>query len=223
MTAAAEKNPASKSSNRDIVIATIKREHDALRAVVELLQDTLHTLAEQHTQADFGLLSSALYYIDEFPERCHHPKEDEFLFKTLRQRTAEFNTVLDQLQREHVRSAHATSELQRALVHYQAGAASGLARLKTEVDVYAALHGDHMKQEEALLAQASKYLTDADWRTIAAAFIMNDDPLLSGAAPEEFRKLHARIVKRTPRKLQAQNSAVRPPQPSRAESWVTST
>ncbi len=218
MTATAERNPASNPSYRAIVIATIKREHEALRAVVELLQDALRTLAERHTQADFGLLSSALYYIDEFPERCHHPKEDEFLFKTLRQRTAEFNTVLDQLQSEHVRSAHATSEMQRALVHYQAGAASGLARLKAEVDAYAALHGDHMKQEEALLAQASKYLTDADWRTIAAAFIMNDDPLLSGAAPEEFRKLHAGIVKRSRRKLQANTAASRPPQPSGTES-----
>ena len=196
-----EQEVALEAGHQYIVVETIKREHATLRAVMELLRGLLRDISAQHGEPDFGLLSAALYYIDEFPERCHHPKEDKYLFKALRQRTAAFNTMLDTLQSEHVSSAQMMREMHRALVLYQGGAPQGLSTFKSHVDVYARLHSDHMRKEEALLAKAPEYLTDSDWHTIAGAFIMDDDPLLSGAVRADFRKLHLRIMDLLPREL----------------------
>jgi len=38
-----------------------------------------------------------VHYIDAFPERLHHPKEDRYLFLALRKRTGEANAALDRL------------------------------------------------------------------------------------------------------------------------------
>ena len=37
-----------------------------------------------------------------FPEKLHHPKEDAYLFRKLRERTSEFDATLDELERQHV-------------------------------------------------------------------------------------------------------------------------
>ena len=89
--------------------------------VVEVLQHSLRDIAADNTEANFNFLAVALYYIDDFPERMHHPKEDEHLFKALRNRSSDFGGVLDDLQGEHVLSAHMLRDMHSALVHYIAG------------------------------------------------------------------------------------------------------
>jgi hemerythrin-like domain-containing protein len=186
---------------RDAAAATIKREHQDLAMVVEVLQRALADIAREHAEPDFALLCAALWYIDDFPERCHHPKEDEYWFNMLRLRTAGFNEVLDELQAEHVRSAQMMNHLHRALVHYQGGAPDGLRRLRTAVEAYAALLADHMRKEEVLLARAQECLNEGDWSRMAAAFSANEDPVFGASPREEFHRLRLRIVNMLPRRM----------------------
>lgn len=188
-------------NERETAVATIKAEHRSLRLVVTALQQLLDEVAAQHAEPDFALLAAAVYYIDEFPERCHHPKEDMYLFKALRSRTAKFNDVLDDLQAEHISSGQTIRYLQRALIHYLGGAPIGFKLFRDAVDAYAALLEDHMRKEEKLLSQAHDCLTTGDWSEMAAAFTANDDPMFGNAQREEFRRLYDRIVNLLPRKL----------------------
>jgi hemerythrin-like domain-containing protein len=185
----------------DTAIATIRAEHHSLGQVLHTVQVLLSKVAAGHAPVDFGLLSAALYYIDDFPERCHHPKEDEYLFKRLRLRTTEFDAVLDRLQAEHARGAVAVSALHRALVLYQGGAPDGLRLLETAINGYAAGTREHFAAEECLLVRAQSVLTEADWALIAWAFESNDDPLFGSNRRLEFSQLHHRILLLAPRKL----------------------
>lgn len=185
----------------DLVVETIKQEHRVLGHVVEVLQHLLRDIAAEHAEADFNLLAAALYYIDDFPERLHHPKEDEHLFKALRARSPEFDAVLNELQREHVLSAETVREMHAALVHFLAGAYGSLEAFKSRVDAYASMLGEHMRKEEDLLARACTCLPESDWRNILAAFEANEDPLLAHDVRTEFRKLYRRIQNLLPRKL----------------------
>jgi hemerythrin-like domain-containing protein len=169
--------------------------------VLHTLQALLQKIAEGHAVADFGLLATALYYLDDFPERCHHPKEDEYLFRRLRLCSTEFDGLLDRLQAEHVRSAAAVSGLHRALVHYQGGALEGLRLFRAAVDSYAAAMRGHMTSEDALLARAAAVLRESDWVRIARAFADNDDPLFGSSHRVEFSQLYQRIVMLVPRKM----------------------
>jgi branched-chain amino acid transport system ATP-binding protein len=197
-------------SAREAAVATIRDEHRTLGIVVEALQRLLAGVATQHAEPDFALFSAALCYIADFPERCHHPKEDEYLFDTLRRRTADFNAVLDELQAEHIRGAHMLDQLQRALVHYQGGVPGGLALFRTAVDAYSATLSEHMRKEEDLLEQARDRLTEEDWSRIASAFDANDDPLSGGNRREEFRRLYVHIFNLLPRRLKKTAQHPRP-------------
>ena len=187
---------------REITIGTIQQEHRALGTVIEVLQRLLRDIAAKHSAPDFRLLSTALYYIDAFPERYHHPKEDQYLFKALRDRTAEFNPLLDELEAEHVTSAHMVNHLHRALVHYEADAPQALSALRAGVDAYAAMLSEHMRKEEHLLGQAETVLTADDWSAMATAFLQSDDDPLFGVKPREtFRRLRFRIQTLLPTKM----------------------
>ncbi|MFN7087583.1 MAG: hemerythrin domain-containing protein [Burkholderiales bacterium] len=182
-------------------IEVIRQEHRALATVMEVMQRLLAEIAAQHVPPDFTLLSAALYYVADFPERCHHPKEDEHLFKALRRRTTQFNAVLDELQAEHVHSGRMLTQLQCALVRYQGGAAGGLEAFRAAITAYAAMMDEHMRKEDALLERARQTLAAEDWQAIAAAFGANDDPLFGTGRREEFHRLYLRILNLLPRKI----------------------
>lgn len=196
-------------SASDIAIATIKLEHRSLGMVLQTLQALLSKIAEGHVPADFSLLSTALYYIDDFPEHCHHPKEEAYLFKYLRLRSNEFDVLLDRLQVEHARSAVAVAGLHRALVHYQGGAPDGLLHFRAAVDRYTTEIREHIRQEDDLLVRAERALNAEDWESIAQAFAANDDPLFGDNHRSEYTQLYQRIVLLAPRKMKAELRAAR--------------
>jgi len=160
-----------------VVIGTLLEEHRAMRTVLAILERLLTDAAERGTAPDFALIASALYYMDDFPERVHHPKEDAHLFAALRRRTNRFNSVLDRLQAEHIRGAQMLARVQRELVHYQGGVPNGLRRTRAAVSAYAVLQCDHMRCEESVLLASHDYLTEDDWAALAGAFVATGDPL----------------------------------------------
>jgi hemerythrin-like domain-containing protein len=183
-------------------IALIRDEHRALAAVLHALQRLARAVREGRAAPDFELLAAILYYVDVFPERLHHPKEDVHLFGALRRRTRTLDPLLDRLEREHAESARLVAGLHRALVHFQGGAPSGLAEFCASADAYAAFMFEHMRtEEERVLACASDLLTPEDWHELARAFREHEDPLFGARPTESFRRLHWRIANLVPRKL----------------------
>jgi hemerythrin-like domain-containing protein len=190
-----------KASMRERALSVLGKEHRNLLRVVALLERLLDDLVRLESEPDFTLLSSALYYLDEFPERVHHPKEEQQIFDRLRRRTTEFDPALDRLRSQHLESDGLVARAARALVCYQGGTPDGLTRLRTAVSAYSALLTEHIRAEEQLLGSAADYLTDGDWLSIAAAFEAHVDPLSDDSTIGEFRRLHARIVNMLPRKM----------------------
>lgn len=189
-------------------IAIIRAEHRSLGYVVHTLQHLLREVTAQKAAADFELVATMLYYIGEFPDRCHHPKEDQHLFKRLRRRTALANTVLADLENQHVMAAGMLSSLEQAFVHWQAGAPQGLRPFALMADAYADFLWSHMEQEENhVIPLARKYLTTDDWLAIDLAFGANDDPLCGPHVRDEFARLKLRIVNRLPRKFKHRTEA----------------
>ena len=185
----------------NFVVDTIKQEHRALGHVVEVLQHSLRDIAAEHSEVDFKLLASILYYIDDFPERMHHPKEDAYIFKPLREVSADSNAVLDELLGEHGLSTKMLRDMHAALVHYLAGAYGSLQAFISCVDAYAAMLKEHMRKEEELLARAGPSLPESKWQDILAAFTANEDPIASRDVRTEFRNLYGHIQNLLPRKM----------------------
>jgi hemerythrin-like domain-containing protein len=188
-------------SAHDVVVKIIKQEHSSLSQVLHLMQELLRRVAADREAPNFDFLTAALYYIDDFQERYHHPKEDEYLFKSLSAATAQFDDVISGLQAEHISGMHAMSQLHRYLVQYMGGAPSGLEKLWGRVTAYEKLIDEHMRCEEDLLERCGKAMAEEDWMRIAAAFEENDDPLFGDYPRKEFVRLYHRIMVLTPRAL----------------------
>lgn len=174
----------------------IQDEHRTLAAVLHGLKFVVQDIRASGSQPDFELLRALVYYIDAYPERLHHPKEEQFLFARLRERTTDANALLDELRSEHEAGEGAIRSLEKTLLAFEFGGqfeAFGDAAT-TYVDNYFS----HMhKEEQKILPLARKWLTAEDWEDTRAAFAANTDPASGGDAPR-FRALFSRIVNLAP-------------------------
>lgn len=171
-------------SDEQRALAVLREEHRSLAAVLHaLLAEVQRPAAAQ----DSALLGAMLFYIEQFPERLHHPKEDTQLFARLRRRTAAFDGLLTELQAQHELGASTFAALQDSL---RAGHAADFA---ARVQTFAQQQWRHMDHEEkVVLPAASQHLLPEDWRAIAEAFEANADPRLGDGG--SFDRLASRLL-----------------------------
>jgi hemerythrin-like domain-containing protein len=176
-------------------IRVIQDEHRSLAAVVHGMLYVVHDIRDRGTNPNFELLGAMIYYIDTVPERFHHPKEDQYLFRLLRIRHPDAGGVLDRLITEHESGAEKIRTLEQALTRYQQGGAAEFAAFLAAVEGYAEFHWAHMRvEEQQVLPLARKHLLPADWEAIDAAFLGHNDPLFGAEAGAGYEALFRRIV-----------------------------
>jgi len=180
-------------------IGLIQDEHRSLAAVIQAAEFLVRKYTRESKAPDFKLLHAMLYYVREFPERRHHPKEDKVLFAKLKARTSEAGAVIADLEQEHARGGQMLNSLTVALSSWEAGAAQGAKGFEAELSHFADFYWRHMeKEEKQVLPVAERIFTDQDWKEVEAAFAANADPMLGKSTGDEFRDLFSRIVRLTP-------------------------
>lgn len=153
-------------------ISIIKDEHRSIAAVIKGLVSHVTDAKSGRTGPDFHLAAAMLDYIQAFPERLHHPKEDEYLFRYLRLRCADAHPVLDELEAQHTRGAEMLNDLRQTLG--ESRTAGNFEAFEKALNAYAEFQWDHMrKEEELVLPLAEQHLTKDDWQAIDAAFQAN--------------------------------------------------
>jgi hemerythrin-like domain-containing protein len=180
-------------------LSVIHEEHRSLAAVVQGLRYIASESVVNNTLPDFGVLRAMVFYLDEFPEKLHHPKEDSYLFARLRERTHEADSVIDVLEQHHAEGGQRVRDLEKALDRFEGGAVDGRKEFSEAVAVFAEAMLDHIASEEqTLIPLARKHLSPADWVEIGAAFGENGDPRFDAAADLECRDLFSRILRLAP-------------------------
>jgi hemerythrin-like domain-containing protein len=180
-------------------IRIIQDEHRSLAAVIHGMLYLVHDIRDRGTEPNFDLLGAMIYYIDTVPERFHHPKEDQYLFRLLRIRHRDAVPLIDRLETEHRVGAERIRTLEQALARYQQGGAAEFVAFLAAVEAYAAFHWEHMRAEEnQVLPLAKKHLLAGDWEAIDAAFLGHNDPLFGAEAGAEYEALFRRIVNLAP-------------------------
>ncbi len=186
------KTPARKS------IGILRDEHRSIAAVLHSLHHLARMAQDPAVKPDFAVFRAMIYYIDAFPERSHHPKEDDYLFARLLERSAAARPLVEKLKAEHVEGARLVRELERAVIGFEATWPAGAAEFAVAVDAYVEFNWNHMTcEEQELLPLAEQALHAEDWAGIEAAFLQNEDPI-AGVRGEDFNKLYARIVSLAP-------------------------
>ncbi len=179
-------------------IGIIYDEHRSISAVLSGLKALAKLAGDSGLRPDFAVFRAMIYYIDAFPERMHHPKEDQHLFARLLMRCPQAQALVGSLQAEHVTGARLVRDLEQALLAFEQTWPAGADRFAAAVQAYAQFHWDHMRREEKeLLPLAEQWLLEEDWRVIEAAFAGNQDPI-ADLREKDFRELYQRIVSLAP-------------------------
>ena len=108
-------------------IRKLREEHRSISAVLSGLRELARMAEQSDARPDLAAARAMIYYIDTFPERLHHPKEDEHLFARL------------------------VRELERAVLSYEQAWPQGGEAFRRTVETYADFHWRHMRKEELTL------------------------------------------------------------------------
>jgi hemerythrin-like domain-containing protein len=133
---------------RHLALDVIRNEHQALAAMLRSMHLLVAQAQREGRDPDFSVLRAMLFYVDEFPERLHHPKESTLLFPALRQRCPELRGTLDRLDADHGNGETAIRALAHALLAWEV---LGLPRRQPFIDAldrYIDGYLSHMAAEE---------------------------------------------------------------------------
>ncbi len=177
-------------------IRIIRDEHAALAAMLRSLLLMVQRGPDAAADQFFDVLRAMLFYIDEFPERLHHPKESELLFPKVARAAPHTVPAIDRLEKDHQRGEGAVRELQHHLLAWELLGDSRRPAFEAAARSYVQFYLEHMQIEEAqILPAAEKSLNAQDWSALDAAFATNCDPLTGKYQRDPlYDRLFTRIV-----------------------------
>jgi hemerythrin-like domain-containing protein len=174
-------------------IAAWHTEHVYFNQLLNLLHrqvDVFHT----GERPNYELMMDIVSYLRDYSDRVHHPRED-VAFARLAKRCPELELVLARLGQEHRVIAQAGEALLKALQAILGGSIIPRAEIEMAAATYLVYYGNHIaKEEEDVLARASKELTQDDWEAVRAAVNPMRDPLFGSEPEARFRELRRQIA-----------------------------
>jgi hemerythrin-like domain-containing protein len=180
-------------------LRVIQAEHLALASMLRSLKMLVQRSREKVAPPPFDVLRAMLFYIDEFPERLHHPKETQLLFAKLRTRKPELNAVLDALDHDHERGEASVRELQHRLLAWELLGEPRREEFQRAATHYVDRYLHHMSVEESEILPATREaFKPEDWAELNAAFEANRDPLAGHDPSGEYAPLFRKILNTAP-------------------------
>lgn len=180
----------------------LHQEHRAIMAVLHCLDHISDEVREGSLEPDFELFTAIIQYMQDYPDRFHHPKEDEYLFPAVAKKLPDLQKVIDELLDQHKDGARMLADMTWKLEDWQKApkdaekASAFLDLAKSYVD-FQRRHA--ATEERSIMSPARKALDDGDWQKIDAAFTDNDDPMFGSRPQAAYNKLFSHIVALAPR------------------------
>jgi hemerythrin-like domain-containing protein len=174
-------------------IEVLRAEH---RNIIQLLQALEHQIDvfAQDGAPDYDVIDGVADYFLDYPDRCHHPKED-LVFARLHESHPEHAATIGDLAREH-RDIHECAQRFRHTVSLLLNE-TDIAR-SAVVDaarVFIEAERRHVRmEEERFFPLAERLLTPETWLKIEGELTKRSDPLFGGKVEEGFRKLSQQLL-----------------------------
>ncbi len=175
------------------MIELLREEHRNMQRLLAALEHQIELFAEGGAPDYDVIIGVADYFLD-YPDRCHHPKEDA-IARRLEPTEAEAGELTTVLAAEHL----ALKRLARSF-RDSVGVLLGESDVPREAitdaaRAFIATQRRHLALEEAsFFSLAEQTLTDADWREIEAELGHRADPVFGGRAEAMFQTLSARLL-----------------------------
>ena len=176
------------------MIEVLRQEHWNIESLLRVLEQELRVF-ERGDRPDYEVILAVINYFRDYPDSCHHPKEDLIVGK-LKARDPLAAATIGDLEAEHREGA---KRLRRV--------ALAVERVLSDQDVLRQTVNDiirdfikherqHMTMEERVVFPAAvDALRPEDWADIAKKLADRDDPFYQPGFEEKFKTLRRNILK----------------------------
>ncbi len=175
------------------IVETLREEHRNIEELLLVLEQEL-SVFDRSERPDYEVIQAVIRYFEDYPDCCHHPKED-MIFEKLKARDAVAAKSVGDLEAEHQNEGQRL----RRVAHM-------IRSILTDHDVLRQTFGDimrdfieqerkHMEMEERVLFPAAvSALQPDDWAGIDAIWSEQKDTMFNVAIEERCQSLRERIL-----------------------------
>jgi hemerythrin-like domain-containing protein len=175
------------------IIDILREEHRNIEKLLLVLEREL-CVFNRGEQPDYHVVRSVIEYFQDYPDCCHHPKED-MIFEKLKVRDPIAAASVGDLEAEHRKGSKRLCRVAQTVESILADREM----LRQTVDEIMRDFIDHERQhmameERVLFPAAVKVLLPQDWREITVRLAARKDPFSDTALEDKYRLLRHLIL-----------------------------
>lgn len=176
------------------VIADLRTEHTNMERLLKILDRQIE-IFEAAGQPDYTLIQDIILYFLDFPDQCHHPKED-LLAQRLLELSPDRAARLSGLSELHEELGVLTRKVASVVRRVLDEAELPRAQVITAAKDFMSAQRHHMEmEEEHFLPLAAEVLSETDLGELQSEIFKKDDPLFGPGTEEHFAMLRDNILK----------------------------
>jgi hemerythrin-like domain-containing protein len=175
------------------LIEVLREEHRNIEKLLGVLEQEL-SIFDRRERPDYETLQAVIDYFEEYPARCHHPKED-MIVEVLKARDPAAAGAVDAIETDHQKEEDRLRRLAQTLENVRSGGELPRQIVDAVVREFIDHERRHIELEErALFPAAINALQPGDWARIDARISDDRDPLFNGTIEQKFRSLAQKIL-----------------------------
>src|ERR1700688_3929980 len=176
------------------IIDILLEEHQNIEKLLLILEHELE-IFDSSGRPDYEILQTIIQYFQDYPESCHHPKE-EMIFEKLKARDPAAAKRFGDVEADHGVEAKRLRSFALAVDSILADQEFLRESFHLAVHDFIEHQRQHLEKEERLLFPAAvKALRSEDWAEMDARLDDRKDPLFNSAVEEKFHNLQKTILR----------------------------
>jgi hemerythrin-like domain-containing protein len=176
------------------IIGLLLEEHQNIGKLLLVLERELDVF-DHGGRPDYEILQTIIQYFQDFPESCHHPKE-EAIFTKLKARDPAAAKRVGDVEAEHAVETRRLGSFARAVEYILADQEFLRENFHMAVQDFIEHQREHLEKEERLLFPAAlRALRPEDWAEINTRLDDRKDPLFDNVVEEKFHDLQKTILR----------------------------
>ena len=175
------------------VVEVLRQEHRNIERLLRVLEQELRVF-DRGNRPDYEVVLGVIDYFKDYPDSCHHPKED-MIFEKLKSRDPIAAANIGDLETEHHEIASRLRRVAQAVERILSD--EDLLRQTVDEIIRDFINHErqHMEMEERIFFPAAiNALRPADWADIALKLADRRDPLYQPGLEEKFSMLRRKIL-----------------------------
>ena len=176
------------------IIQILLEEHRNIDKLLLVLEHELEVF-DRSEEPDYEILQAVIQYFQDYPESCHHPKED-MVFEKLKVRDSAAANRIGDVEAAHQVETKRLRRLVEAVEEILTGREFLRQTFHDVVHDFIEHQRQHMDKEERLLFPATvQGLRPDDWAELDARLNDQKDPLFNGVIETKFQAMQRTILR----------------------------